>query len=275
MLKKGIYGFKIWVLSYMFFMTIFRLAEEYYSPSFNIISDKIILGTLVVSLAYLWMREMQDRHLLQKTNLELNQTQDQLKQAHLNTVSTLVNIIEARDPYTRGHSERVKAYSLLIAKKIGFSKKDLETLERACNLHDIGKTLIPDSILHKKETLTNEDWAAIKKHPQTAIDILGPLSFLTNEKALILHHHERYDGNGYPARIRGTAIPLGSRIMAVADSFDAMRSKRPYRDPLSEELVVQELKANSGSQFDPQIVATLFDLVKEGGIGQVDSYLKF
>jgi HD-GYP domain-containing protein (c-di-GMP phosphodiesterase class II) len=256
-------------------MTILRLLETYYFPNFAIVSDKIILGTLVVSLAYLWIKEIRDRQLLLKANLELSKTQEQLKQAHLNTISTLINIIEAKDPYTRGHSERMKEYSLAIGKKIGLSKKGLEALETACILHDIGKTLIPDSILHKKETLTNDDWVEIKKHPQTAIDILGPLVFLTNEKPLILHHHERYDGNGYPAGIKATQIPLGARIMAVTDSFDAMRSKRPYRDPLSEELVLQEFRVCSGLQFDPQIVETLFELIKDGSIAKIDASLHF
>ncbi|OGX15207.1 MAG: hypothetical protein A2166_00250 [Omnitrophica WOR_2 bacterium RBG_13_41_10] len=275
MAKQGISGFKTWVLAYAFCITGFRLVDEYYFTTVEVIPDSIILGTVIVAIGYLWIKELKDRQVLQRVNKELLESQGQLKQAHLNTISTLINVIEAKDPYTRGHSERVKIYSLAMAKRIGFLKEDLDTLETACILHDIGKTLIPDSILHKIEPLTNEDWVQIKKHPQAAVDILGPLTFLTKEKEIILHHHERYDGNGYPGRIRGTAIPIGSRIMAVADSFDAMRSKRPYRNPLAEELIIQELKVNCSTQFDPQIVETMLDLLSDGSIVGIDGTMDF
>jgi putative nucleotidyltransferase with HDIG domain len=250
-------------------MTVFRLFEVFYFPDFIIISDRVILGTLVVSIGYLWIGEIRDRHFLLQANQKLMGMQDQLKQANFDTVSALINVIEAKDPYTRGHSDRVGEYSLLIANKIGLSQKDIEILKNACILHDIGKTLIPDAILNKKEKLTKEEWDKIKLHPTAAVDILKPLSFLTEEKKLILHHHEKYGGGGYPEGIEGDKIPLGARIMAVADSFDAMRSKRAYRDPLSEELILQELKMCSGTQFDPKIVDAMMQLLDEGSLEKI------
>jgi HD-GYP domain-containing protein (c-di-GMP phosphodiesterase class II) len=177
---------------------------------------------------------------------------------YFNTVHALVLAMETRDPYTRGHTERVTKYALEIARKLHMSKKELEILRYAGEIHDIGKIGIPDFILGKPGKLTFAERAVIELHPIKGEEMLEPLGFLKPALPAVRHHHERYDGTGYPDGLEKERIPIMARILACADAFDAMTSNRPYRPKsLTVEEAINEIKNNSGSQFDPHI-ADLF-----------------
>lgn len=185
----------------------------------------------------------------------------QLQEMHLDIIKSLTAAIEAKDPYTRGHSEEVTKYAMAIAKRLDLSWSEIETLKTASLLHDIGKLGIKEDILLKTEELNAEEWAIIQTHPNIGIRILGSCTTLHEAIPLILYHHERYDGSGYPVGLKGENIPLGSRILAVADSFEAMISNRPYRNALSLKEAINELNGNAGSQFDPYIVQIFVELI--------------
>ncbi|MCX5697629.1 MAG: GAF domain-containing protein [Candidatus Omnitrophica bacterium] len=177
---------------------------------------------------------------------------------YFNTIHALVLTIEARDPYTRGHTERVTNYSLQVARVLGLSMKEQELLRYASEIHDLGKIAIPDSVLNKPGRLTPEERAVVELHPVRGAEMLEPLDFLKMAIPIVRHHHERYDGTGYPDGLEKQGIPFMARILACADSFDAMTSDRPYRKRrLTTEEALYEIKINSGSQFDPHI-ADLF-----------------
>ncbi|HDP69899.1 MAG TPA: GAF domain-containing protein [Actinobacteria bacterium] len=188
---------------------------------------------------------------------------DQLEIFYMETVKAFAETIEAKDSYTRGHSDNVAKYSIEIAKKMKLTGEETGALHTAALLHDIGKIGVREAILNKSTNLNDEEYELVKKHPRIATQIIGSIPKLKEVVPLILHHHERYDGNGYLAGLKGENIPFGSRILAVADSFDAMTSKRPYRKALSVEEAIQELLKNSGKQFDPEIVSVFVGLIRE------------
>ena len=189
---------------------------------------------------------------------------DEQQKTYLNTIHALVTAIEASDSYTRGHSERVTRYSLAIAKEIGISPDRLKIMERAAILHDIGKIGINMALLHKIEKLTAEDIYDLQQHPLIGIRILEPIDFLQDVRLCIAQHHERFDGTGYPNKISGDELILEARILAIADSFDAMTSDRPYRKALHLDVAVKELLDNRGTQFDPEIVPVFVALLEKG-----------
>ncbi len=246
--------FKMGVVVLIFLITCFHLCEVVYFPDITIISNEILLCVVLFAVIYLWLREVRDRRKMQVINEELVLAHEELKEANIAAMKALIMSEEARDLYTSGHSRRVTEYAVTIAKKMGLSKSQVQHIRYAGYLHDIGKIGISDAILNKKGRFTDEEWQVIRKHPDTALDILNPLKFLPEEKVMIKHHHERYDGKGYPDGLCGENIPLGARILSIADSFDAMNSKRPYRDALPKERIVSELKSAKGTQLDPLIV---------------------
>lgn len=186
-----------------------------------------------------------------------------LQDVYIRSISALVSAIDAKDYYTHGHSENVTKYALAIAKELGFENDQLENLTTASQLHDLGKIGIHDYILTKPGKLTDEEWVEMKQHTLKGIEILQPLNFLDGVVDIIKQHHERYDGEGYPDGIKGERIKLGARIIAVADAFDAMLSERPYRKAYSLEGAIEELKKNSGTQFDPLIVETFIKILEK------------
>jgi len=188
---------------------------------------------------------------------------DELEEVYIETVKAFVETIEAKDSYTRGHSENVTRYAMLISDKLGFSEEDNGVLRTAGLLHDIGKIGIREGILNKPSSLSDEEYNIIKTHPEIGIKIIGRVPKLKKVVPIVLHHHERYDGRGYSAGLKGEEIPLGARILAVADSFDAMTSARPYRSALSFREAVKELKKNTGKQFDPYIVEVFLSALEE------------
>jgi putative nucleotidyltransferase with HDIG domain len=173
---------------------------------------------------------------------------------YLHTIQSLAAAIDAKDSYTHGHSKRVMYFSIAIAKEMGYSGEKLNTLRHTALLHDIGKIGISESILQKPGKLTDEEFDNIRSHPVLGSHILESIDFLKDVRLQMKHHHEKYDGTGYPDRLKGEDIPLGSRIIAVADTYDAMTSTRSYREGLKHEVAVAEIKRCSGTQFDPQIV---------------------
>lgn len=185
---------------------------------------------------------------------------------YYNTISALVKTIEARDPYTCGHSERVTDLALKIAKKLNLSEYEKELLLFSSKLHDIGKIAIPDFILNKKTALTEIERAIIQEHPIKGTEMISNLKFLERCTPIISHHHERYDGKGYPDGLKGNKIPLLARIVSLADAFDAMTSERPYRRRLKINEAVEEIKYNSNAQFDPKLAEIFVSIILESGL---------
>jgi putative nucleotidyltransferase with HDIG domain len=183
------------------------------------------------------------------------------------TLYAFAEAIEARDPYTKQHSARVTEFALSIGKEMGCSEEQLDLLNFSGYLHDIGKIGIPDSILLKPGPLTEQEFEAIKKHPVIGANIVRHLGLLTKEQKIILHHHERWDGKGYPDGLKGESIPFLSRILAVADVYDAMASDRAYRKRLAEDVVVEAIRQNAGTQFDKNVVEAFLALSKSGKFG--------
>ena len=185
-----------------------------------------------------------------------------LENSYRESIETLRRIVEAKDPYTRGHSDRVSDYSVLIGKKLGLPDADLEVLRIGGLFHDVGKVGVPDSILLKPGKLTDEEFAEIKKHPTVGAHILSTAKTFEDFIPIVKYHHERYDGYGYPDGLKGEDIPYFARIAAVADTFDAMTSKRPYRDALPLDIVKAEFKKYSGIQFDPNVAEAFLSILE-------------
>lgn len=172
----------------------------------------------------------------------------------LATVEALATALEYKDPYTEGHSKRVQKYSVAIAREMGLDNTEIENLRYAALLHDIGKIGIEDKILRKTMRLNDEEYSKIREHTSMGARLIGPVQLLIDKIPAVRHHHERWDGKGYPDALLGTAIPLQARIIAVADAYDAMTSKRSYRDAMDPDKAISEIIGNSGTQFDPDVV---------------------
>ena len=198
---------------------------------------------------------------IKQINNDLKEANEKLEQAYMESIETLRYTVEAKDPYTRGHSDRVSEYSVLIGRYLGLSDEDLHTLKIGGLFHDIGKIGIPDSILLKPGKLTTDEYSEIKNHPSIGVHILSNAAIFKDIIPIVKHHHERYDGLGYPSKLKGDDIPYLARIAAVADTFDAMTSKRTYRDSLDLDFVKEEIKKNRRLQFDPQIADVFLDIL--------------
>lgn len=208
------------------------------------------------------IKSVAQMNLTKSINSELQESKEMLEKAYLETIETLRYTVEAKDYYTRGHSDRVSDYSVLIGKKMNLSDEDIEKLHIGGLFHDIGKIGIPDEILLKNDSLTTEEYSEIKKHTSIGAHILSNATLFKELIPIVKYHHERYDGNGYPENLKGEDIPLLARITSVADTFDAMMSKRSYRNALSLEHIKQELKNCSGNQLDPNIVPIFLDILE-------------
>jgi len=178
----------------------------------------------------------------------------EVRRGALNIIYALAATVDAKDHYTYGHSKKVSEYAVALSEALGLPEDRITTIRAAALLHDIGKIGVPDSILNKEGTLTEEEWEQIKAHPQDGVEILRHVINLVNCLPAILHHHERYDGNGYPSGLKGEDIPSEARILAIADAYDAISSLRPYRQRLSPQQTLDELRRCAGTQFDPELV---------------------
>ena len=234
--------------------TIKRLSIQGYCEK----SDKFDQLLLLIESA---LKSIEQMNIIKKINNELKESQENLEKAYLESIQTLRYTVEAKDRYTRGHSDRVSEFSVLIGKHMGLSEKDLKTLKIGGLFHDIGKIGIPDSILLKEGKLDDNEYSEIKNHPSIGKHILSNASIFADIIPIVYHHHEKYNGTGYPEQLAGEQIPFLARIAAVADTFDAMTSKRSYRNAIPIEYVRAEIEKCSGTQFDPEIAKVFLDIL--------------
>ncbi|NIM20651.1 MAG: response regulator [Candidatus Latescibacteria bacterium] len=187
----------------------------------------------------------------------------ELQTTYLSTVKTLVSIIEAKDSYTRGHTERVAEYAIAIAERMNLPQEEQRRIAFGAVLHDIGKLGVLEKVLNKKEQLDTEEWKILKAHPEVGASIIENMEFLTGTVELVRHHHENWNGKGYPDGLKGEEIPIGSRIIAVADGFDAMTTDRPYRKALKWTEALSTIKEGSGIQYDPEVVRSFEEIIRD------------
>ena len=229
-------------------------------------SDKFDQLLLLVESGIKSVKQMQEikdiNEKLIESNEMLEKSQNELEQSYMSTIQTLRYTVEAKDTYTKGHSDRVSEYSVLIGKYLELDEKTLHNLKIGGLFHDIGKIGIPDAILRKEAKLTDDEYSQIKNHPTIGEHILSSAPIFNDIIPIVKHHHERYDGRGYPGKLVGEDIPYIARIVAIADAFDAMTSKRSYRDSLPIDVVISEFEKNKETQFDPNITNTFLDILK-------------
>ena len=221
-------------------------------------SDKFDQLLLLIESGIKSIKQMYE---IKRINEELAESNEKLEQAYLDMVQTLRYTVEAKDAYTRGHSDRVSEYSVLIGEKLGLPEEQIKILRVGGLFHDIGKIGVPDRILLKTDKLTDDEYSEIKNHPSIGAHILGAATIFKDIIPIVKYHHERYDGRGYPCGLKGEDIPYVARIAAVADTFDAMTSKRSYRDALNLDIVKEEIERCKGTQFDSKIADVFLDIL--------------
>lgn len=202
---------------------------------------------------------------LERRRLELQRLKEREGEVLFQAIQALAAAVDAKDPYTASHSERVAKIALTFGKAIGLSSDEQYLLRLAATMHDVGKIGIPDCVLTKPAQLASEEWKLIKQHPSIGASIMGRIKELHLVAQAIRHHHERIDGKGYPDGLRNGAIPLLSRLIAIADAYEAMTSDRVYRKQLGRDRALEELKLYAGSQFDPDLVEVFLRMVEEAG----------
>lgn len=235
--------------------TIKRLSIQAYCEK----EDKFDQLLLLIESAFKSIEQMQT---IKEMNEELKASKDKIEKAYLETIQMLRYTVEAKDTYIRGHSDRVSAYSVLIGQELGLYDKDIATLRIGGLFHDIGKIGISDTILLKPSKLTDEEYNELKKHPSIGKQIVSTSSIFRDIVPIIYSHHERFDGNGYPQKLKGDQISFLARIVSVADAFDAMTSKRSYRDEMDLEYVKNQIKEGTGTQFDPEVANVMLNILE-------------
>ena len=208
------------------------------------------------------LKSVEQMNMIKKINEELADSKELLEKSYLESIEVLRRTVEVKDVYTRGHSDRVSEYSLLIGEKLNLPPEQMKTLKIGALFHDIGKIGIPDAILLKTDKLTDDEYSEIKNHPAIGAHILSNASIFADILPIVKHHHERYDGKGYPARLAGEDIPYLARIVAVADTFDAMTSRRSYRQALDFDYTTNEIERCKGTQFDPAIADVFLEILR-------------
>lgn len=247
------------------------------------IAIEIVGPVAILGLSMIWMISWIQAKRIYKVfcEQELQQLQNLVQLAQekqnnsaniLGTIHSLAATVDAKDHYTYGHSEKVAKYATEIAQKLGYSGDSFESVRIAALLHDIGKIGVPDQQLNKTGPLSRKEWEVMRSHPDLGVAILKHIDAIKDCLVAILHHHERYDGGGYPAGLKGNDIPLDARIIAVADAYDAMTSERPYRRvKMTCEQALAELTRCAGKQFDPRVVEVFASLFKEPRIAEMMS----
>ena len=249
------------------FLVLVCVAIESVSVYFVATISGIFIGIGMIILLFTnIIRTIQKIHIIEEnrhqTELEIEKKEN--KKITLQMMQSLSTTIEAKDEYTRGHSRRVAQYAALVAKSLGWTGQEIENIKSCAYLHDIGKIGIPDQILNKPGKLTNEEFNLIKQHTTIGQDILKDITIIPHIDEVTRSHHEHYDGTGYPDGLKGNEIPIQARIIALCDSYDAMNSKRIYRNALSFEQIKNEIKKNAGTQFDPEITNIFLNLMDNG-----------
>ena len=194
---------------------------------------------------------------------ELSPIRRLLRDSYVSILRSFTIILESKDPYIKEHSLRVTKYAVMLAKELGLSHEEIDIIEHTGYFHDIGKLGISDTILLKPSGLNDKEWEKIKKHPEIGCDIIEPLKLLHVALPGIRHHHERFDGTGYPDKLKGKRIPFSARILAIADAYEALTANRPYRSARTPQEAIAELKKNAGTQFDPDMVGTFIKVLEE------------
>jgi putative nucleotidyltransferase with HDIG domain len=230
--------------------------------------EPFIVSIFVVSVGFMWTYISQFSWVLDaldRSEKEVDKLVARSNQSFVEFVGLIAKTLEAKDHYTAGHSQRVRDYSLKIARVLKLPEVEIEILRQACILHDIGKIKIPDGILNKKSPLTKKEWEFIFQHPLVGRQILSTVSDFQDIVDVIYTHHERVDGQGYPRRLKMEEIPLLARILSVADAYDAMRSERPYRKSKNKVQAQTELERVKGTQLDPKVVDALLGIILAEG----------
>jgi HD-GYP domain-containing protein (c-di-GMP phosphodiesterase class II) len=223
-------------------------------PELSTVQDQLIV----------FARELGELYQLERRrSAELERALTSLQESYMATMKSLALVIEAKDRSTRGHLDRTQSYGLALARRLDGTGASPSELGYGFLLHDIGKVGIPEHILSKPGPLTVPEWEVMRRHPVIGAQIVAPIRFLDEAAKVIRHHHERFDGTGYPDRLAGEAIPVSARIFAVADSFDAMVSDRPYRRARTLDFALGQIQAGAGTQFDPVIVSAFVDMIRE------------
>lgn len=229
-------------------------------------SDKLDQLSLLIESG---IKSVSQMDMIKKINIELKDASEKLENAYMESIGTLRLAVDAKDQYTRGHSDRVSEYSMLIGRKVELSEEDINTLRIGGLFHDIGKIGVPDAILLKPGKLSDQEYSEIKNHPAIGAHILATATIFADILPIVKHHHEKYDGFGYPSKLKGEDIPYLARIAAIADTYDAMTSQRPYRDSLPLDVVKEEIRKNLGTQFDPNLAQAFLDIL-ENDYGSVE-----
>jgi HD-GYP domain-containing protein (c-di-GMP phosphodiesterase class II) len=209
------------------------------------------------------LRQVENNWALAGENVRLMEELNDSEERYIGCLKAIVSAADAHDPYTSGHSERVACVALKIGRVMGMAEQELRSLEQAALFHDIGMLWVPTSILVKEHPLSADEQATIRRHTVHGAELLDCVRSLKAESQVVLHHHERFDGTGYPYGLKGHAIPLAARILAVADAFDAMTSERPYRSSLLMREALEELYSNAGGQFDPRVVEAFLNALDD------------
>ncbi|RJQ41807.1 MAG: response regulator [Gaiellales bacterium] len=225
-------------------------AYDYVTKPFNLVEVVMSMERALEKRQLL----VENRNYQQRLEETVKERTDELRETFVGAMSSLAEALDAKDPYTNGHSKRVTEISVVLATELGLDESQIEKIRMAGDLHDIGKIGIPEAILNKRGKLSDEEFECVKSHSERGEKIIEPFIRDATVRAIIRHHHERFSGGGYPDGKAGEDIPLGSRIMAVADAYDAMTSDRSYRKAMSPDNAKAQLMANRGSQFDPEIV---------------------
>lgn len=226
------------------------------------ISLAVLISVDIIALIIAFFTQM---------NVKIKMKQYEERKKYYNEIiiqafKTFANFVDAKDPYTRGHSIRVANYAREIARRLNYSEEEQQTIFWEGLMHDVGKISVSDAVLKKPTRLTSEEYSEIQKHTLKGFEMLSDFSSMPNVREVALSHHERWDGNGYPNRLNGEAIPLDARIIGVCDAFDAMNTSRCYRPKLSDEVILMELKNNSGTQFDPKLAKIMISMINDGFI---------